>query len=110
MDSMQTQQVQSRTITEIPYKPPVDDQRDTLPSLLNAYQQYGPIFRSHLMDGTHVVYLLGPEANRFVLSTNRLKFSHRIGWGKMLGISGAFGDGLLTMDGDEHDRHRRMMN
>jgi retinoid hydroxylase len=62
------------------------------------------------MWGDNVVYLVGPEANRFVLSSNRLKFSHHLGWGRMLGVIDMFGDGLLTMDGAQHDQHRRMMN
>ncbi len=99
----------ARPLTDIPFKPPAEDQNDFLASMLAAYEKYGPIFRSHLLDGTDVVYLVGPEANRFVLSTNRLKFSHQIGWGKLFGITEAFGNGLLTMDGEEHDHHRRMM-
>src|SRR5689334_5341868 len=104
-------QSQVRTIEDLPFKPVVDDeQRTYLPLLLDAYEKLGPIFRSKFPDGKDVVYLVGPEANRFVLSSNRLKFSHKIGWGKMFGITEAFGDGLVTMDGDEHAHHRRMMN
>src|SRR5438105_2485279 len=103
-------QRQVLTIEDMPFKPAAGDQREFLPSMLKAYEQFGPVFRSRLQDGKDVVYLVGPEANRFVLSTNRLKFSHHIGWGKMFGITEAFGDGLVTMDGDEHARHRRMMN
>jgi cytochrome P450 len=74
------------------------------------YQQHGPIFRTRIGYGADVVYLVGPEANRFVLSGNRLKFSHRQGWGQFFGVIEVYGDGLLTMDGAEHDQHRRMMN
>src|SRR4029079_18286387 len=38
------------------------------------------------------------------------KFSHRQGWGQFFGVIEVYGDGLLTMDGAEHDQHRRMMN
>src|SRR5206468_9038439 len=99
-----------RPFEEIPYRPPAQDQLEYLKSMLDAYEKYGPIFRSNMLDGTDVVYLVGPEANRFVLSSNRLKFSHHIGWGKVFGVTEAFGDGLVTMDGDEHAHHRRMMN
>src|SRR5256885_12422796 len=99
-----------RPFAEIPFRPVVEDKSDYLQSMLEAYEQHGSIFRSNMMDGSDVVYLVGPEANRFVLSSNRLKFSHHIGWGKAFGISAAFGDGLVTMDGDQHAQHRRMMN
>src|SRR5258706_9302421 len=99
-----------RPFAEIPFKPVVEDQRDYLQSMLDAYEQHGPIFRSNMMDGSDVVYLVGPEANRFVLSSNRLKFSPHIGWGRMFGVIDMLGNGLLTMDGAEHDEHRRMMN
>jgi retinoid hydroxylase len=80
------------------------------PFLAQMYERHGPIFRARAWWGDDVVYLVGPEANRFVLSSNRLKFSHHIGWGQRLGVIDMFGDGLLTMDGAEHDQHRRMMN
>jgi retinoid hydroxylase len=80
------------------------------PFLAQMYERHGPIFRARAWWGDDIVYLVGPEANRFVLSSNRLKFSHHIGWGQTLGVIDMFGDGLLTMDGAEHDQHRRMMN
>lgn len=73
--------------------------------LAEMYESHGPIFRSQ-----RVVYMVGPEANKFVLLTNREKFSHHIGWGQAVGIVDMFGDGLLTMDGPEHDAHRKLMN
>ncbi len=103
-------QSEIRTFEDIPYKPPYTDSREFLPGMLEAYEKFGPVFRSTLPSGHEVVYLVGPEANRFVLSSNRLKFSHHIGWGQVMGVSDAFGNGLLTMDGEEHDQHRRMMN
>jgi len=81
------------------------------PTLVSFYQRYGPIFRSHSQySGENIVFLVGPEANRFVLQSDRLKFSHHEGWGKFFSVIELFGDGLLTMDGVEHDEHRRMMN
>ena len=73
------------------------------------YEQHGPIFRSD-QNGHDVIFLAGPEANRFVLLSNRLKFSNYIGWTKIFGVEDAFGNGLLSMDGAEHDAHRKMMN
>jgi cytochrome P450 len=78
------------------------------PVLAGFYEQHGPIFRTSEVDD--VVYLVGPEANRFVLSTNRQAFSHHKGWGWRFGVLQLFGNGLLTMDGDEHNQHRKMMN
>lgn len=79
------------------------------PYLAQMYAEHGPVFRTNVNDHD-VAYLVGPEANRFLLLTDRLKFSHYIGWAKIFGVEDAFGNGLLTMDGPEHDDHRRMMN
>lgn len=88
---------------------PEDYQTRTGPFLAEMYRKHGPIFRASNF-GIDVVYLVGPEANRFVLLTDRLKFSHAIGWGQLFSVSYIFGDGLLSMDGPEHDAHRRIMN
>ena len=79
------------------------------PYLARMYERHGPIFRSD-QNGHDVIFMAGPEANRFVLLSNRLKFSHYIGWTKIFGVEDAFGNGLLSMDGAEHDAHRKMMN
>ena len=100
----------ARPFNEIPLiQIPEDYFRQIGPFLARMYEQHGPIFRSNQNDHD-VVFLVGPEANRFVLLSNRLKFSHYIGWTKIFGIEDAFGNGLLSMDGAEHDDHRRMMN
>lgn len=92
---------------EIPFVTLPDDyQTDLGPFLARMYDQHGPIFRS-IFFGQIVVYMVGPEANRFVLSSNRQSFSHHQGWWQVVNM---FGNGLLTMDGAEHDQHRRMMN
>jgi len=79
------------------------------PFLAEMYERHGPIFRSN-QNEHDVIFLAGPETNRFVLLSNRLKFSNYIGWTKIFGIEDAFGNGLLSMDGAEHDAHRKMMN
>jgi cytochrome P450 len=102
---------QLRALEDIPYVTLPEDYRSNPgPFLARMYAQYGPIFRTKLMFDEDLVYLVGPEANRFVLATNRLKFSHHEGWGRFFGVIETYGDGLLTMDGVEHDQHRRMMN
>jgi retinoid hydroxylase len=102
---------QINTLEDIPYVTlPADYQSNPGPFLARMYQEHGPIFRTRTDWWNDVVYLVGPEANRFVLASNRLKFSHRQGWGQFFGVIETYGDGLLTMDGPEHDQHRRMMN
>jgi cytochrome P450 len=74
--------------------------------------QHGPIFsfvpQAGELAGQAVVYLVGPEANRFVLLSGRGHFSHDLGWTPVVGES--FGHGLLNMDAPEHTRHRGLMN
>ncbi|MBX3061913.1 MAG: cytochrome P450 [Anaerolineae bacterium] len=77
--------------------------------LADMYNQHGPIFRTTVFPNP-TIFLVGPEANRFVLSSNRQLFSHKLGWGNFFDVLQMLGDGLLTMDGEEHTRHRRMMN
>jgi hypothetical protein len=54
---------------------PADYQHHLAPLIAQAYQQHGPIFRSTYLE-SEIVYLVGPEANRFVLVSNRQKFSN----------------------------------
>lgn len=84
----------------------VDWARDPLRFARQRYDRYGPVFRSHLM-GRPCVVLLGPEANRFILSTHMRLFSSRAGWGKP--ITTLIGGGLSLIDGALHRRHRRMI-
>lgn len=77
-----------------------------------AALEHGPIFKWAIdrgMDaGREFVFMVGPEANRFVLHTHRQHFSHDLGWTPIIGED--FGHGLLNMDDPEHARHRRMWN
>ena len=74
--------------------------------------EHGPIFsfvpQAGPFAGRQVVYLIGPEANRFVLLSGRRHFSHDQGWTPVVGES--LGHGLLNMDPPEHTRHRALMN
>lgn len=95
---------------DIPTVPiPQNYQMQVGPFLAEMYAKHGPIFRSTSF-GNEIVFLVGPEANRFVLVSNRQKFSNYEGWSKIFGVMEMFGKGLLVMDGKEHDEHRRMMN
>ncbi len=92
-----------------------DDYPLVLPQFLaKAAQRYGPIFtrrgasRWQAMLETPPVYMVGPEANRFVMHEHRDSFSHDMGWSPVLG--GVFEKGLLNTDDPEHARQRKMMN
>ncbi|GCE14928.1 cytochrome P450 [Tengunoibacter tsumagoiensis] len=96
--------------TDIPYvTPPADYQFHLGTFLADAYERYGPVFRSTYFE-QDVLYMIGPEANRFVLVSNRQKFSNDKGWSSIFSVSDMFGRGLLTMDGTEHSQSRKMMN
>ena len=76
-----------------------------------AAREVGPIFKWQIRDGYQpgdYVYMVGPEANRFVFHTGREHFSHDLGWTPIIGES--FGHGLLNMDDPEHAVHRQMWN
>jgi len=80
--------------------------RQMLDVLLESYERYGPVFTLrtfHLAS----IWMLGPEANRFMLVSDRDKFIWRDG---LLGdLIPLIGDGLLTTDGEYHDTARRIM-
>lgn len=80
--------------------------RDPLAVLLPAYEEFGPIFSMRIFHSL-IVFMLGPEANRFILVTDREKFRWRDGsLGDLIPL---IGDGLLTTDGEFHDRAREIM-
>lgn len=74
--------------------------------------ELGPIFRFVSPGGPDagrgIVFMVGPEANCFVLHTAREAFGHKPGWSPIIGD--VMGDGLLNMDGREWERSRRMWN
>ncbi len=78
--------------------------------LARMAEEHGPIFRVVWNPDFpwHPIYLVGPEANRFVLHTGHEHFSHELGWTPIIGHH--FGKGILNMDGAEHARHRKLMN
>src|SRR3954463_5818957 len=80
--------------------------RDPLSVLLAAYEEHGPVFAIRIFHAIHV-FMLGPRANRFILVTDRDRFRWRDGsLGDLIPL---IGDGLLTTDGDFHDRAREIM-
>lgn len=82
------------------------------PALLaQAAIKHGPIFKWVITEGYEqgeYVFMVGPEANRFVFHTGREHFSHDLGWTPLIGDT--LGKGLLNMDDPEHARHRKMWN
>ncbi|MDQ5852250.1 MAG: cytochrome P450, partial [Chloroflexota bacterium] len=85
----------------------------TLPTFLaQAAVEHGPIFRSVVPAGREagrdIVFMVGPEANRFVLHTHREHFSHDLGWTPVIGAH--VGQGLLNMDDPAHACHRKLWN
>lgn len=70
------------------------------------YQQYGPIFRTSII-GRPTVYMVGPEAVEFVLSSHMEHFSWREGWPENFKL--LLGKSLFVQDGEEHRRNRRLM-
>ncbi len=91
------------------------DAASRMPEYLAAMaQRHGPIFKRPMMPalrpqlGDWLVYLVGPEANRFVLQAQRDAFSHDRGWTPILGE--IFEKGLLNTDDPMHARQRRLMN
>lgn len=68
--------------------------------------RYGSIFKTHML-GRKTVVMMGPEANRFVLSTHMDHFSWREGW------PGTFrellGESLFLQEGAQHRRNRKLL-
>ena len=80
--------------------------RNPLGLLLDAYERRGPVFSLRVLHANNV-FVLGPEANHFVLVSGASNFTWRDGgFGDLIPL---LGDGLLTVDGDWHRRSRRTM-
>ena len=80
--------------------------RDPLPTMLDAYERFGPVYTLRLMHAP-VVFMLGPAANHYVTVSHANNFLWREG--SMGDLIALLGDGLLTIDGAEHRRARRIM-
>ncbi len=66
--------------------------------LEQRYEEHGSIFRSSLV--YPVVWMIGPEANRFIMVTRREIFSYEGGYGQ-LAFGRLFPRNILVMDGAE---------
>jgi cytochrome P450 len=80
--------------------------RDPLTLLLDLYERHGPVFSIRVLHASNV-FVLGPEANHFVLVSGAKHFGWRDGgFGDLIPL---LGDGLLTIDGEFHKTSRRTM-
>lgn len=79
---------------------------ELLQQLSDNYEEFGKVYTVRIM-GFKWVILIGPEANREILVRNPDNFS----WadGMMGNLDPLLGDGLLTTDGDTHDRARELL-
>ncbi|QEC47065.1 cytochrome P450 [Baekduia soli] len=80
--------------------------RDPLGLLLDAYERYGPVFTLRIFH-SNVVFMLGPEANHYMLVSHARNFTWRDG--HMGDLMPFLGDGLLTIDGPFHRASRMAM-
>ena len=78
--------------------------RDMLSGLLRQHERHGPVV-AQVGGEARFLNFFGPDANRFVLLDPERLFSARIPW---MGIMGRiFPNGLLLLDGAEHQHNRR---
>ena len=79
---------------------------DPLGLLLEAYERHGPVFSLRILNARNV-FMLGPEAQHFMLVSHFDTFRWRDGgFGDLIPL---LGDGMLTIDGDFHKQSRRIM-
>jgi cytochrome P450 len=79
---------------------------DPLPVLFEQYRRHGPVFSLRLLHASGV-FMLGPEANHYMLVSHAENFRWRDGG--FVDLIPLLGDGLLTIDGPYHRRARRIM-
>jgi cytochrome P450 len=84
----------------------VDFFRD-LPGLVERKRrQYGDVFRMRDMF-QRSIYLIGPDANEFLLRDSDKNFSSKLAWDSVL--DRLFTNGLMLRDFDNHRFHRRIL-
>ena len=74
-----------------------------IPILIERYEAGERITRGPIFGDRQMVFLVGPELNRHVLTTGRQQFSNYGGWGMMFEDPPHLG----TLDGEPHDQQRR---
>ncbi|MFE4105208.1 cytochrome P450 [Almyronema epifaneia] len=68
--------------------------------------RYGSIFKTHIL-GRPTVVMVGPEANRFLLSSHMDHFSWREGWPPT--FRELLGESLFLQEGEQHRRNRKLL-
>jgi cytochrome P450 len=74
--------------------------------LVEGYERWGPVFTLKIFHH-NAVFMLGPEANHYMLVSHASNFLWREG--HMRDLIPLLGDGLLTIDGLYHRTHRKLM-
>jgi cytochrome P450 len=69
------------------------------------YERYGAISQTAFL-GKKTAVMLGAEANRYVYATNYRNFLWREGYANSIPF---YGDAITLVDGDVHDRQRKLM-
>ena len=75
-------------------------------SLQAIHHEVGDLFQINL-PGFNPIFMVGPEANRFLLASDRDKFLWRNGTDPVVRL---LKRGVLVVDGEEHDEVRERMN
>ena len=81
-------------------------EHDPLDLLVSSYERYGPVFTLKIFHH-NAVFMLGPEANHYMLVSHASNFRWREG--HFRDLIPLLGDGLLTIDGQHHRTHRKLM-
>ncbi len=81
--------------------------RDPPLFFLERFEKYGPVFRSRLV--FPVVFLIGAEANRTMLVTERAKFAMGLGYQKTA-VDCIFKNSIMLQDGADHARTRGILS
>jgi cytochrome P450 len=79
---------------------------DPISLFTEKQKQFGDVFKVRLF-GENVVFMLGVEANRFLLIEQAKYFSNEEGW--KFSIGELFQNGLMLKDGEEHKYHRSIL-
>lgn len=74
--------------------------------MMEQYRKHGPVFKTRIL-GRKIAVFMGPEANRFILSTGMKHFSWRDGW--LPTFKELLGESLFVQDGEEHRAKRRLI-
>jgi cytochrome P450 len=81
-------------------------EQDPVALLVESYERFGPVFTLKIFHH-NAVFMLGPEANHYILVSHARNFLWRAG--HMRDLIPLLGDGLLTIDGPVHRTHRKLM-